>query len=74
MSGIPVRCNSSVSYRYPGIPSFAMEACLVIASCALALGGTIEDLKEAARLYSAEVEYSDVNMDDVYFVFGEIDD
>lgn len=57
------------AYRYPRIPSFAVEACSVIAGCAITLGGSTEDIKESARMYSSEVEYSDENMDLIYEIF-----
>lgn len=56
-------------YRYPKMPSFAVEACLVIAGCAIKLGGTIDDIKEASRIYSSEVEYSDINIELIRNVF-----
>lgn len=62
-------------YRYPQMTSFATEACMVIAGCAIALGGSIGDIKEAARIYSSEIEYSDVNiemMKDVFEIIEEI--
>lgn len=65
------------AYRYPKMPSFAVEACKVIAGCAIEIGGSIKSIKEAARIYSSEVEYSDVNMEiieDVFMLFGEDED
>lgn len=64
-------CNYYL-YRYPVIPSFATEACYCIAKVALVIGGdSITSIKAAARMYSSEVEYSDINMDSVYTVFEE---
>lgn len=65
------------AYRYPKMPSFAVEACKVIAGCAIEIGGSIKSIKEAARIYSSEVEYSDVNMEiieDVFMPFVEDED
>lgn len=58
-------------YRYPSIPSFAAQACYMVARCALYLGGDHEAIKQAARMYSSEVEYSDENMDIIYEMFEE---
>lgn len=57
------------AYRYPKMTSFAVEACMVIAGCAIKLGGTIRDIKEAARIYSSEIEYSDINIEMIEDVF-----
>ena len=60
-------------YRYPSIPAFAVEASLFIARVAMAIGGdVIASIKAAARMYSSEVEYSDLNMDTIYDVFEEV--
>lgn len=60
------------AYRYPKIPDFCVEACRMIARVAVHLGGTVSDIKEATRMYSSEVEYSDENMDVIYEVFGDL--
>lgn len=60
-------------YRYSAIPAFAVEASLFIARAAMAIGGdVIASIKAAARMYSSEVEYSDLNMDTIYDVFEEV--
>ena len=56
-------------YRYNGYPRLACETALLLADLILA---GIEPL-EAARMFSSEVEYSDINIEVAKSLFGQGD-
>ena len=53
-------------YRYEGAGRFASEAVWLLAD--LVYQG--QDIQEAARMFSGEVEYSDINIEDALDTFG----
>ena len=53
-------------YRYKGAGRFAAEAVYLLTD--LAVKGC--DIREAARMFSGEVEYSDINIDEALETFG----
>jgi lysine-N-methylase len=53
-------------YRYKGAGRFAAEACYLLAD--LLVKGC--RMQEVARVFSCEVEYSDINIDEALETFG----
>ena len=58
----------SYSYRYPEESGFAVESTYLIAD--LLIRGT--DILEAARMFSGEIEYSDINIDSALDFFATV--
>ena len=54
-------------YRYKGAGRFASEACYLLAG--LLVKGC--RMQEVARVFSCEVEYSDINIDEALETFGQ---